>query len=534
MKQLAIGLSRYTAISDGKAKVLEYMDSFEKNILNMHPIILPRQLRALVQVFLDTRLQAGRKAPTAGTKRKRSPISDPDTINAPYKPSKPSIDDGLALLVLALGKACLHKGKMPDMVRSDGLDGEQQRQPRGLPTQRSPPGSHSTSGLPSPKLEDRKGREGAKELGRQPPFWGIPMPKRDSSLKNYDVIPGLEYFAPATDILGNQMAGSTLKHVWAHILAGLYYDQLARPIESFTHITAASRALLTIFRPLLSRLESYKIRERRDNQLVIAFWTCSCLESDLLAEMPLVQSGILNYDMLYPNISMLNEGGVELRVCESYIGQLYLHKRLKMFDEGQSADGGPALKFRQDMVPEKWVGNQFKFCESDPPAADILSARLRAAYWHTQVAAFRPFIKQILQFSHGIENHLDVERAADIRPDLLEHAGMGINALIESTSVFQGLAKGERPIITNAFGTAHAQWGNILVLAACCKSDVLRRHVDESVLGTLFSRTIDFFELISVGKSALNTDLNILRALKKRLFSHARELALRNVGRPAP
>lgn len=172
-----------------------------------------------------------------------------------------------------------------------------------------------------------------------------------------------------------------------------------------------------------------------------------------------MQSGILNYDMLYPDISMLNEDGVELRVCESYIGQLYLHKRLKTFDDQrQSVDGGggPVLEFRQDMVPEKWAGKQFKFCESDPPAADILSARLRAAYWHTQVAAFRPFIKQILQFSHSIENHLDAERAADIRPDLLEHAGIGINALIESTSVFYGLAKGERPIITNAFGTAHA------------------------------------------------------------------------------
>lgn len=234
---------------DNKAKVLEYMDSFEKNVLTMHPIILPSQLRALVQVFLDTHLQAGPKAPTAGTKRKRSPISDPDTVNAPYKPNKPSIDDGLALLVLALGNACLHKGKMPGVVHSDGLDGEQQQQSRGLPIQRSPPGSYSTSGLPSPKLEDRKGREGAKELGRQPPFRGIPMPKTNSSLNNYNVIPGLEYFAPATDILGNQMAGNTLKHVWAHILAGLYYDQLARPIESFTHITAASRALLIISRP---------------------------------------------------------------------------------------------------------------------------------------------------------------------------------------------------------------------------------------------------------------------------------------------
>ncbi|KAH7132792.1 hypothetical protein EDB81DRAFT_950220 [Dactylonectria macrodidyma] len=53
----------------------------------------------------------------------------------------------------------------------------------------------------------------------------------------------------------------------------------------------------------------------------------------------------------------------------------------------------------------------------------------------------------------------------DIDPKVVELAKKGLRALIESTRAFHGLGT-ERPIITNIFGTAHAQWGNMLVLSA--------------------------------------------------------------------
>jgi hypothetical protein len=205
--------------------------------------------------------------------------------------------------------------------------------------------------------------------------------------------------------------------------------------------------------------------------------------------MPLVQSGILNYEetMPYPNIIDLNSYGLEERVCQSYVAQLYLRKHLnkihKMFyDPIRQAKGGE-LEFKEiDVVREavanmSWVGPYFKFNESDPPANDILSARLRAKYWGAQVITYRPFIKQILQFSHDADRgpadreiaapefrpgvvapsiHPDTKRAADIDRKLLDYAKTGIDALIESTRAFHGLPLDERPIITNIFGTAHA------------------------------------------------------------------------------
>jgi hypothetical protein len=68
--------------------------------------------------------------------------------------------------------------------------------------------------------------------------------------KNYDVIPGLEYFAYATDILGNQLgAYNNMKNVYANIFASLYYGQLERPMQSYAHINIASNKLLVILRP---------------------------------------------------------------------------------------------------------------------------------------------------------------------------------------------------------------------------------------------------------------------------------------------
>lgn len=124
-----------------------------------------------------------------------------------------------------------------------------------------------------------------------------------------------------------------------------------------------------------------------------------------------------------------------------------------------------------------WVPPSFRFNENDPPANDILSARLRAKYWGAQMITYRPFVRQILQWSYELKRHPEsphagvlseyrdgviapfippnVKKANDLDRALIELARKGIYALIESTRSFHGLGE-KRPIITNVFGTAHA------------------------------------------------------------------------------
>ncbi|GKU15239.1 unnamed protein product, partial [Fusarium langsethiae] len=158
------------------------------------------------------------------------------------------------------------------------------------------------------------------------------------------------------------------------------------------------------------------------------------------------------------------------------------------------------------------------------------------------VITYRPFIRQILQFSHSIKSHAsspnfpsvssefrqDVTTPAihpkartvgDIDLQVVELAKKGTKALIETTRAFHGLGD-KRPIITNIFGTAHAQWGNLLVLSAAFRDPVLHSYVDEELLQTLFHKTIKFLRQPATATSALRTDMRILEGLQKDLFSY--------------
>lgn len=61
--------------------------------------------------------------------------------------------------------------------------------------------------------------------------------------------PGREYFAIATDIIGNHIGAITLKHVWVNILASVYFGQISRPIQSLERVALAWRTLQYLIRP---------------------------------------------------------------------------------------------------------------------------------------------------------------------------------------------------------------------------------------------------------------------------------------------
>ncbi|TPX16940.1 uncharacterized protein E0L32_003502 [Thyridium curvatum] len=572
-------------------EVWKYVKSFEDNIQNMHPLIPPKELQAMTRLFLETIPTSNTKIKTTappqarfvpmpdqhvetGNKRKRSPAAGadiPEPINTPQKPGKPfrSMDTALILCVLALGKICLHKhGKLPDVVAESEAPSHQSPVARNghpaSPSQGSPPGyqTHSqSSGLPSPRGDDRT------SMSRRPSFQGPPpTPARGShSMKrNLDVIPGLEYFAVATDIIGNHIGGKTLKHVWVSIFAGLYFGQLGRPLQSLEHIAMAGRTLQSLLRPHLDRFQRLnptleKVHSRRDNQLVFAFWSCLQLESDILAELQLPPSGILAYEdkMPYPNNQVAELYGFTPDVLESYSAQLFLRKRLneihKAFydasnpkqDRGPMENNPTFASLQSSLEPPKWVPPHFRFTDDDPPATDILSARLRAKYWGARAILYRPFLRQILLFNHRMsESNGDPSKANNmietmpgdyrhdvdvphLRPDappsevisddMTRCATLAVKALIESTRSFHGLQE-KRFIITNVFGTAHAQWGNLLILAAASDDPTVGPHINKAVLKELFARTIEFFELVSHPSSSMTQDMNILKGLERKLL----------------
>jgi len=265
--------------------VLSLVKNYKETFNLMHPLLIPRGLDLLVENFLksipDTHakpkqvstLAAGytsghtstvaagfvRAPESPGNKRKRSPgLADyPGEVRGgdwELKSGHPfrSISTALVLCVLALGAIAQHKGKIPDCVPT--ADREADPSWSASPTIRNghPPSPiHSSPSLSTPMgINSPQDTDKGQARSRRTSIEGTFTTKGYSTkAKNLDVIPGLAYFAYATDIIGNQLGGNSLQHVHVNILAGLYHGQLARVMESHAYIHQACRGLQVILRP---------------------------------------------------------------------------------------------------------------------------------------------------------------------------------------------------------------------------------------------------------------------------------------------
>jgi hypothetical protein len=177
--------------------------------------------------------------------------------------------------------------------------------------------------------------------------------------------------------------------------------------------------------------------------------------------------------MPYPNSHVAERLGFDRRVLNSYLGQLYLRKRLnnihlELYNPARppmlNASGVPTATIiteMEGMLNLSFLSTEFKFEFSDPPAGDILSARIRAKYWGARVITYRFHIRRILELNFQSMSNQSQMAASGfssdnaITPEMIGYAVKGVGALIESTRAFHGL-KEKRFVVTNIFGTAHA------------------------------------------------------------------------------
>jgi hypothetical protein len=215
-------------------------------------------------------------------------------------------------------------------------------------------------------------------------------------------------------------------------------------------------------------------------------------DSDILAELQLPQSGILAYEshMPYPNSVFAASHGFPGHVTEGYLAQLYLRKQLNkvhnlLYDPEKDKINLGHYQAMEDEINQiqtvlkrarhSWVPPYYQWNDDDPLPSDILSARLRAKYWGSQVILYRPFLRIILDgdaqpppmysnehtppdmmVTMDTNQRNTKVRTVDPHPRTIENAGLAIHALIESTRAFHGMDSTQRIIITNVFGTAHA------------------------------------------------------------------------------
>jgi len=255
------------------------------------------------------------------------------------------------------------------------------------------------------------------------------------------------------------------------------------------------------------------------------------MNSDIVAELPCPHSGILTFeeDMPNPNLEAAANEGIDPIVLRNYSAQLFMRKHLNqlhnMFykpDNGTSICHSIVLTLtsvKDSQFPSVFAGREPShfltigavesnletmrdWSDTDPPARDILTARLRAKFYGAQVITYRNFVLKILEhsasksqnsgqristdFRTGISGvpsiNKNATRPEEIDPQALNYARNCIRALIKSTTAFHGLGDG-RLIVTNVWGTAHAYVVLYLVLTTALT------HTDNGATCSLYRRS---------------------------------------------
>ncbi|KAK6360604.1 hypothetical protein TWF730_006741 [Orbilia blumenaviensis] len=487
----------------------------------------------------------------AGLKRKRDSTAQPgpppfaqsdhrtfyrQTAPHNYSPQRipATLQSAIVLLVLALGAIANHKTPVPGPLPP-------------LP----PPQANINYGLPD---------QFQHLPPNQPPHQAYQS--LDAGLQNIDVIPGLAYCEKALQILAMHQGRSEVEYVQASLLAGLYWGQLGRPMDSWKWISAACMACQIMINQRLPR-------EDQDDMLrdtmVRTFWSCVQLESDLLAELDVPRSGITRLEGS-ENLRMTYGNKVDnnLQMWLYFMAQYHIRKILnQVHSELYKVSSASSLKtagvLMQDLEDwRKTLPEALQWEDTDPPAEDINAARLRAKYYGAKYVINRPFVEHFIHnrtsntnpalmapgamtspamsmsslsqsspptSAHtpiGLDNRRGSMVTDEIREKFLDPCRTCLEAAVKSTSAFHGFdANSNRPILTNIFGTAHAQFGNLLVLQAAYRHPKLREFVDRATLGDLLDKTIRFLHTLAPISPSLNLDARILEDASSKLdFAH--------------
>ncbi|KZL80705.1 c6 zinc finger domain-containing protein [Colletotrichum incanum] len=346
-------------------------------------------------------------------------------------------------------------------------------------------------------------------------------------------------------------------------LAALYYDQLGRVLESYDYLLDAGRALRMMihcnserFKKVHEETAGKGIQDKVNNIVLLTYWECVLLESDVLDELSLPPSTyVLRHERVlpWPNMGLL-EQDFPPWVSENYMARLLLRKELNQLHailySPAASNHPPALKVQNASEIEMrlrgvtWVTSDLRINVENLSAESYVKARLQAKYWGAQVVLYRPLIEMVLDISDNPRQCVDGTKSTsntadgsgllsqdyetpvtlhdfktyeDIPEGIINKVKQGIFALTKSIEAFHDLNSG-RFLVTNMFGVAHAQWGNLLILAAAHRDPYLVEFVDKPSLKSLFRQTIEMLKFHAQPGSALMVDQKIIETVDRHLF----------------
>ncbi|KAF4547468.1 Fungal Zn(2)-Cys(6) binuclear cluster domain-containing protein 14 [Elsinoe fawcettii] len=559
--------------------VMRLLESYCKHIHILHPFLDMPTLYKFIQSFVkrhaspDSRTAVrsprvavnGEVAPKSG-KRKRD-YTGHQTAASPAGQSRRianerSLPVAITYLVLALGSICEYQGVVPGPLFDDTHDFSMPPPSilySGSPPATSRPSPASTTAsynASTPSSLDARGLGQSPQSMHDSPGPGAPRRPRS----NVEQIPGLTYYREACTILGLFSDSSELAVAQARLLAGLYKGQLGRVQESWTWIHDACNLCRYHIRmhgfdkgDAANYQWKYPEGSKQgiaENTLLLVCWSALQLESDILAELDYPHSGLAMFQSSiphprHPQNSVSGDDEDANNSLKSYLALLTLRKWLNETHSELYGRNLPTIEPTQlaQILDHNFkilhlFRNVHKWDDSEPPAGNILEARKRAKYYGAAYIRLRPYLDYVLHAKGGVKHGRhpgDMARDAYGRPRKNEAALFGaiatlpddvvtyratlcVQSAIQSTLAFDGI-KG-RLIVTNIMGTSHAQFSNMVVLAACYRSgiDFLTDLVPARELKDLFVRTVRFLSQLKYCSPTANQDIQYLQMIHRKLF----------------
>ena len=215
--------------------------------------------------------------------------------------------------------------------------------------------------------------------------------------------PGLPYFAAAWALLPGLMTRNTVLSAQCTVLASAYLFYLVRPLEAWTLLSSTSTKLQL----LLSAPGRVPAIQREMSERV--YWNALLFESDLLAELDLPHSGIIQFEEVVGLPGGFEDEGEEAVGRDElwyFLAEIALRRLLNRVSQLiYSKDSMASTQSLEPVVAEldfqltQWYESlplALQFPYSRALLSDPVQTVLRLRYFACRTIIFRPYILAVL------------------------------------------------------------------------------------------------------------------------------------------
>ncbi|CAJ2513886.1 Uu.00g020050.m01.CDS01 [Anthostomella pinea] len=221
--------------------------------------------------------------------------------------------------------------------------------------------------------------------------------------------PGLQYFTAAWSLLPGMMTSNSVLAAQCHLLAAAYLFYLVRPLEAWNLLcTTSSKLQLLLMTPTRVPEDQRELSER-------IYWNALLFESDLLAELDLPHSGVVQFE---ENVGL--PGGFQGEESEAvgrddlwyFLAEIALRRLLNRVSQLiYSKDSMASTTSLEPVVAEldfqltQWYESlplalQFPFTRAALP--DPVQTVLRLRFFACRTIIYRPYILAVLDNEQAV------------------------------------------------------------------------------------------------------------------------------------